>query len=277
MSDHPRDRILEATRGLLHQPEAAGPVSVGQVAAAAHVSRATVYRYFPDKTALLQAAGAGGANGTLPAEPRARILEAALEVFGERGIHAATLAEIASRAGLSLSGLHWHFRNKDELLAGIGESIPIAATLIAEAMRAGSDDADLESQLTHIATVAMHELGRRRALLRLIIFETGIHADVARLARQYTIGRFFPMLTSVFERHAARGTLRPGPARSRAQALLGMLMLLALLRPTFDDLLEPDDDATVREYVQIMLRGIQAAPSEQATFDGQPAPTGESR
>src|SRR4051812_11580959 len=113
MSDHPRDRILEATRALLDRPDddAPGgirPVSMGQVAAAAHVSRATVYRYFPDKTILLQAAGAGEANRTLPTDPRARILEAALDVFGERGIHAATLAEIASRAGLSLSGLHWH-------------------------------------------------------------------------------------------------------------------------------------------------------------------------
>jgi AcrR family transcriptional regulator len=264
MGGHPRDRILEATRTLLERPVDARPVSVGRVAAAAHVSRATVYRYFPDKTALLQAAGAGESNGALPADPRARIVEAALDVFGERGIHAATLAEIASRAGLSLSGLHWHFKNKDELVSGIGESIPIAATLMAEALRAESDDADLETQLTHIATVAMRELQRRRAMVRLIIFETGIHPDVARLARQYTIGRFLPMLTSVFERHAGRGTLRPGPARARAQALMGMLLLLALLRPTFDDLLHPDDDETVREYLQIMLRGILAAPMGDA-------------
>jgi AcrR family transcriptional regulator len=277
MSDHPRDRILEATRALLHRPDDPGdgapngaptgatvgtrPVSVAQVAAAAHVSRATVYRYFADKTALLQAAGAGATNGAVPADPRARILEAALDVFGERGIHAATLAEIAGRAGLSLSGLHWHFKNKDELIAGIGESLPIAATLMAEALRAGSDDADLEAQLTHITTVALRFLARRRALVRLIIFETGIHPDVARLARQHTIGRFLPMLTAVFEQHAEHGSLRPGSSRARAQALLGMMVLLALLRPTFDDLLEPDDTASVREYVQIMLRGILADPT----------------
>jgi AcrR family transcriptional regulator len=261
MGSHPRDRILEVTRGLLRRQDETGPVSVGRVAEAAHVSRATIYRYFPDKTALLQAAGAGGANGAPPADPRARILEAALDVFGERGIHAATLAEIAGRAGLSLSGLHWHFKNKDELLAGIGASIPIATTLIAESHRAESGDADLETQLTTIAGVAMRELQRRRALLRLVIFETGIHPDVAQLARQHTIGRFLPMLASIFEQHARRGTVRPGPARSRAQALLGMLMMLALLRPTFDELLESDDDATVREYVQIMLRGILAAPT----------------
>jgi AcrR family transcriptional regulator len=259
MGDHARDRILEATRALLDRADDARPVSVGQVAASAHVSRATVYRYFPDKTALLQAAGAGESDGALPIEPRARIVEAALEVFSERGIHAATMAEIAGRAGLSLSGLHWHFKNKDELVAAIGTSIPIATTLMSEALRAERDEVDIATQLTSLATVAMRELRRRRAMVRLMILETGIHPDVARLTRQHTIGRFLPMLTSIFERHAARGTIRPGSARARAQALVGMLVVQALLRPTFDDLLEPDDETTTAEYVQIILRGILAA------------------
>jgi AcrR family transcriptional regulator len=265
MGSHPRDRILEATRTLLHRKDRDGLVSVGEVAAAAHVSRATVYRHFADKTALLQAAGAGDTNGALPVEPRARVLEAALDVFGERGIHAATLSEIASRSGLSLSGLHWHFRNKDELLAGIAESLPIASTLLAESLRAASDDADLEAQLTQIASVAIPFLARRRALVRLVIFETAIHPDVARLARQHTVGRFLPLLTSVFERHAQRGTIRLGSARARAQAFLGMMVVPSLLRPTFDDLLEPDAATTIRESIQIMMRGILAAGSTDQT------------
>jgi TetR/AcrR family acrAB operon transcriptional repressor len=265
MGDHARDRILEATRALLDRADEARPVSVGQVAASAHVSRATVYRYFPDKTALLQAAGADQGDGALPVEPRARIVEAALEVFSERGIHAATMAEIAARAGLSLSGLHWHFKNKDELVAAIGRSIPIATTIMAEALRAERDDVDIATQLTSLATVAIRELKRRRAMVRVMILETGIHQDVARLTRQHTIGRFLPMLTSIFERHAARGTIRPGSARARAQALIGMLVVQALLRPTFDDLLEPDDEATVAEYVRIVLRGILAAPEGAET------------
>ncbi|MGE3271984.1 MAG: TetR/AcrR family transcriptional regulator [Chloroflexota bacterium] len=260
MGDHPRDRILEATRTLVGRNSAARTVTIGEVAAEAHVSRATVYRYFPDKTALLQTACATDAAASLPVDPRARILEAALDVFGERGLHAASLAEIASRAGLTLSGLHWHFRNKDELIAGVAEAIPVMPAILAEAVRAEHADADLEAQLTRIAAAALRFIARRRPVLRLIIFETGIHPDVARLARVHTIGRFLPMLTTLFERHAERGTLRPGPARARAQAFMGMLVILGLLRPTFDDLLEPDDEATAREYVQIIMRGVLAAP-----------------
>src|SRR6266536_165877 len=140
MSDHPRDRILETARDLLQRqadPAAeATPLTIGRVAAGAHVSRATVYRYFADKTALLQAAGAANGGEQRPVDPRGRIIEAAFEVFAERGLHAATLADIASRAGLTLSGLHWHFKNKDELVAGVAESLPVLSTVMQEALRA---------------------------------------------------------------------------------------------------------------------------------------------
>ncbi len=260
MGDHPRDRILETTRALLDRQAGMRPVTIGQVAAAAHVSRATVYRYFSDRTALLQAAGA--TNGTVqrPVDPRGRIIEAAFEVFAERGLHAATLADIANRAGLTLSGLHWHFKNKDELVAGVAESLPILSTMMQEALRAQMGDVDLETQLTHIATVGLRMMAHRRSALRLIIFEAGVHPDVAQFGRTHTIGRMLPMLAGLFELHARRGTLRPGSARARAQAFAGMLITLALLRPAFDDLLEPDDEETIREYVQIMLRGVLAAP-----------------
>jgi AcrR family transcriptional regulator len=271
VSDHPRDRILDTARVLLQRQNESGndapPLTIGRVAAAAHVSRATVYRYFSDKTALLQAAGASNGGEQRPVDPRGRIIEAALDVFGERGLHAATLAEIAARAGLTLSGLHWHFKNKDELVAGVAESLPLMSTLMTEAIRAESADTDLASQLTRIATVALRLIARRRSTLRLILFESGIHPDVAQVARTHTIGRFFPMLVSLFDWHARRGTLRPGSARARAQMFVGGLLVLAVLRPAFDELLEADDETTVREYVQVMMRGVQAAPEEDQGTD----------
>src|SRR5215212_4400682 len=218
MSDHPRDRILEATRALLRLSDDDRPVSVGQVAAGAHVSRATVYRYFPDKTALLQAAGAAASNGALPSDPRARILEAALEVFAERGVHAATLSEIAGRAGLSLSGLHWHFKNKDQLVASLAQYIPILPTLAAEVALAEGKEADLETQLTRVAAVILEMAERRRGLMRILLFEADLYPEVARLASTYTIGRGLPLLAQLFAHYAQSGRVRPGSAQVRAQA-----------------------------------------------------------
>lgn len=260
--DHRRERILASTRELLNERADSPAVTIGRVAAAARVSRATVYRYFPDKTALLRAAGVADEVGPSATEPRARVVEAALEVFGERGVRAATLGEIASRAGLSLSGLHWHFRNKDELVAAIAQQIPLLPTIAAEVLQADDDGVDLEAQLTRIAEVILPALGQRRGLVRLLIYEAGLYPEVARFASTHTVGRFLPLLAELFEQHARRGALRPGAAQARAQAFLGMFVLLGLLRPAFDAILAPDDRETAREYIRIMLDGMRAAPGE---------------
>ena len=229
MSDHPRDRILEIARDLLQQQNDStgdGPaLTIGRVAAAAHVSRATVYRYFSDKTALLQAAGAANGGEQRPVDPRGRIIEAALDVFGERGLHAATLAEIAAQAGLTLSGLHWHFKNKDELVR--------RRRRVAAADVDADDRGDPRRERRHRLRVPAHpDRHGRPALDRSApLDDSPDHVRVGHssrtwhgVAREHTIGRFFPMLVALFEWHARRGTLRPGPARVRAQMFVGGLL-----------------------------------------------------
>ncbi len=49
------------------------------------------------------------------AETRTRILEAACEVFGEKGYHDATHAEICRRADANTAAINYHFGSKDEL------------------------------------------------------------------------------------------------------------------------------------------------------------------
>jgi len=48
-------------------------------------------------------------------ETRARILDAALQVFGEKGFHDATHAEICERAGANIAAINYHFGSKDDL------------------------------------------------------------------------------------------------------------------------------------------------------------------
>lgn len=62
------------------------------------------------------------------AQTRRALLEAALEVFAERGYAAATLSGIAARAGLTRGAVYHHFTDKAELyLATIAENWGAAA------------------------------------------------------------------------------------------------------------------------------------------------------
>jgi AcrR family transcriptional regulator len=48
-------------------------------------------------------------------DARAALLEAALEVFAERGYRDASIDDIAQRAGYSKGAVYWHFSSKDDL------------------------------------------------------------------------------------------------------------------------------------------------------------------
>ncbi|MGH8046965.1 MAG: CerR family C-terminal domain-containing protein, partial [Chthoniobacterales bacterium] len=49
--------------------------------------------------------------------PRERLLDAAGEVFAERGFDGATIREITRQAGVNLAAVNYYFRDKDELYA----------------------------------------------------------------------------------------------------------------------------------------------------------------
>jgi len=49
---------------------------------------------------------------------QARILEAALELFRERGYEAATMRAIAEQAGVALGNAYYYFRSKEHLIQG---------------------------------------------------------------------------------------------------------------------------------------------------------------
>lgn len=85
-----------------------------------------------------------------PDEPgREKVLRAGLELFGERGYHATSIAEIGERAGIAKSVLYHYFASKadlykaiirtqtDELLARVKAAIPTEAG--APRLQAGID------------------------------------------------------------------------------------------------------------------------------------------
>ncbi|GEM45481.1 TetR/AcrR family transcriptional regulator [Deinococcus cellulosilyticus] len=58
-------------------------------------------------------------NEKTRATRRKHILEAAAQVFAEKGFHATTIRDVAQRAGIGDGTLYYHFENKAALLLGL--------------------------------------------------------------------------------------------------------------------------------------------------------------
>jgi TetR/AcrR family fatty acid metabolism transcriptional regulator len=52
-------------------------------------------------------------------ERKLQIIEAAMKVFAQKGFDATRMEDIAQEAGLSIGGVYWYFKGKDEVIVGI--------------------------------------------------------------------------------------------------------------------------------------------------------------
>ncbi len=98
------------------------------------------------------------------AERRRQIAEALLAVASTRGLHAATMREVAAEAGVSLRLVQYYFHSKDELLAGALEHL---AARIGERVRERTAEAkgSYELLLGALSAVLPADEDGRRVIL----------------------------------------------------------------------------------------------------------------
>ena len=76
----------------------------------------------------------GSGYGSMGADARGRLQQAALELYGERGFEQTTVAEIAERAGLTERTFFRHFADKREVLfSGAGALQELLVSTVAGA------------------------------------------------------------------------------------------------------------------------------------------------
>src|SRR5499427_3237961 len=170
-----REAVLAAARAALERDRGA---SLQDVAGAAGVSRATVYRLFGSRDGLLQA---------LELEPdpdtRERVLAAAVELVGRDGLGRLSMDEVAAAAGVSRASLYRLFPGKAalfrELLVAYSPVEAIVETI--ERRR----DRPPEEVVPEVART----LAGRAGIVRTLVFEaTGASHEAAEAIRYLVDG-----------------------------------------------------------------------------------------
>jgi len=80
-------------------------------------------------------------NNSASKDTQRRLLEAAGEVFAERGFHSATMKEITDRAEASLASINYHFSDKAELYAAVIRTLTVECEMTLSPENLGSDTA----------------------------------------------------------------------------------------------------------------------------------------
>jgi AcrR family transcriptional regulator len=262
MAPQTRERILEGARGLLAKGE--NP-TVGRVAEASGVSKASFYRAFDSRRALLEA---------LEVEPepgaKERILESALAMVGGGGLAALSMDELAVRAGVSRATLYRLFPGKPALFTSLLRTYtplePITRLV------ASMPDQSPEVVVPEIArTVFRTVYGSgtpRIGMLRAIFLELSSMSrdseDAARDLLATTLGSVGAYVMA----QMAAGRLRPMHPLLALQSLIGPIFFHLLTRRLAEQLLgfDMDGEEAVVILAENWLRAMR--PDEEGRTNG---------
>ncbi|MGW1890960.1 TetR/AcrR family transcriptional regulator [Streptomyces sp. NPDC002004] len=124
---------------------------------------------------------AGGESqpwGEVTPDAARRLLVAAVEAFAERGYHATTTRDIASRAGMSPAALYIHYKTKEELLHRISR---IGHEKALEMLRSAADaEGTVAEQLADAVRSFVRWHAAQHTTARVVQYELEALGDQAR-------------------------------------------------------------------------------------------------
>jgi len=158
-----------------------------------------------------------------------RIFEAAKAAFVENGFDGARMADIARRAGINHSMLHYYFRSKELLFGAVFEKVaaealpPVIALLVSEIPIPERFERFAEA---HIRTVATNP-----ALQAFILQELRRNPDALRRFALRSLDGVFERLQADVNVASKRGAIRPVDTRHVVTNILALSVFPFIARP----------------------------------------------
>jgi AcrR family transcriptional regulator len=199
-----------------------------------------------------------------PGEPKFRrrkadrpgeIVDAALQVFAEKGFAAARLDDIARRAGVSKGALYLYFETKQDLFRAVVEqaiapNLQMVWKLIAGHPGPFPDLLRIVAERIGLLVTTLPVGG----LAKMVIGEAGNFPELARVWHDDLVAHALGALTQAI----AAAQARPGDPRAYALQVIGPILLGVIWREVFvpAGALPFDIPALARQHVETMIRGL---------------------
>lgn len=194
---------------------------------------------------------------------RQALLDAAEDVFHEKGVARASLAEIAQAAGTTRGAIYWHFRDKVDLFNAMMDRVSLPLEAVCSTVEPASQGDPLQrvrSTLQRLLATVVHDAHTRR-VFEIAMYRVEYVAELSgvRERHQAALERFHAQLTrdlSLAARQAAITLpLSASDAALGLQALFDGLLQASILGGSHFDL-----EAVGTGAVDAYLRGLGFSP-----------------
>ncbi len=232
---------------------------MNELAAAAGVSLSTLYRLFGSREGLLREL-----EVELPPSARERVLDAAYELVGQRGLADLAMEDIAETAGVSRATLYRLFPGKSELFRDLLRSRS-RWEVIAGSLEAMSDRPP-EEVMPATARAIVAATTRGGGLLLPLLSELNRGTSEITEAAAYGAGRWVDAIGRYLTAQMEAGRLRRMDPVLAFTAFAGPIGVHLLTRPLAERYLgvaTPVQEA-VDQLVRVWLRAMAPDPYEEA-------------
>ncbi len=190
------------------------------------------------------------------------ILDAALDVFLEKGFAEARLDDVAARAGVAKGTIYLYVPSKQALFEALVKS-GIGGAIGTIEHKVLALDISAEEQLKALFAFLRQEvLGTRRVdIVRLLLREASRFPELAEIYHREVISRGLGLLRTIAERGVARGEFRSDELVRFPQLAIAP-GLVALLWTSLFQRLEPIDVGTMLDaHLTLLMRALKGSPS----------------
>lgn len=194
------------------------------------------------------------------------VLDAALDLFMEKGFALTRMEDVARRAGISKGTVYLYFASKEAVLEAL-----VRRALLPVANSALTSFAQAEGDPRETLTRVMRMLGQRLsdprtlAIPKLIMREVIHFPELAAMYRREVLDRVIPNLTALLQRGIDEGYLRQVNAELTVRSIVGPVMLHILLSEVFG--VQPKDgpemDKLIDNHIAVLFDGLSRREDQQ--------------
>jgi AcrR family transcriptional regulator len=192
---------------------------------------------------------------------QAQILQAAVEIFAEKGYASSSTSEIASRANVAEGTIFRHYKTKKELLISIVTpfmtkfTLPFFATHFAKNVFSQPPE-EFEELLRTVLKNRFHFAKENAPLLRIVIQEVAFHAELQERFQEVFLKEVFPKFEEALNHLKANGKLIDFPNSTMIRMIISAIVGFLVTRFIIATDLEWDDDVEIDRTIHFIMHGL---------------------